>query len=421
MKKQLLVAGLIMISAVTFGQKKEIKKAEKALRSNSIQEAIASLSEAEALLSGADDELKAQFYVIKGEAYLADAGTHGYDKMKISGESFRKATEIGIGKYADRAKIGMQNLRVALVNSAVEDQKRKNFGLAAEKLHASYLAQKDTLDLYSAAESSVLAKDYDSALKYYEKLLDLGYTGIRKEWIATDLETGKVVTFADENTRTTNMLSGRYTNPDDRMAESVRGDILRSVAIIYTSKGENDKAMAIMKEARAQNPDDISLIRAEADMVYKIGDMPRYKELMSQVIASDPNNPELYYNLGVGSAKNGETEEAEKYYKKALELDPTYSAAQINIAALLLSAEGAIVEEMNGLGTSKVDDARYDVLREKRKNLYSSAAPYLEAALKNKADNVEVVRTLMNIYSQLGEDEKFKAMKAKLQEMEGGQ
>ena len=65
------------------------------------------------------------------------------------------------------------------------------------------------------------------------------------------------------------------------------------------------------------------------------------------IIATDPTNAELRYNLGVGFAKNGEADKALEQYKKALELDPNYAAAQINIAAIKLGQEGVLVEEMN--------------------------------------------------------------------------
>ncbi|QNJ98835.1 tetratricopeptide repeat protein [Constantimarinum furrinae] len=421
MKKQLWVVGLLMITTITFGQKKEIKRAEKALKSGDVTEAMANINAAESLIGSADSEEKAEFYVLKGEVYLADAGKNDFNKMKEAADAFKKAKELGDSKINDRAKIGVQNLRVALVNSAVEDQKRQDFASASEKLYTSYTIKKDTSDLYFAAGNAVNAKDYGKALQYYEDLLEMGYTGIQQEFVATDINTGEVVVFATEDDRTTNMLSGNYTNPDERMAESVRGDILRNVTLIYISQGENEKALKVMKDARIENPDDTSLIRAEADMAYKMGDMARYNELMKEVVASDPNNPELYYNLGVGSSKNGDNEQAITYYKKAIELDPNYANAKINIAAIILSKEGPIIEQMNNLGTSNADYKKYDELKAQKSQLYKDAKPYLESALMLKPDNVELARTLMNIYSQLGEDEKFKAMKARLAEMEGGQ
>ncbi|WP_432410724.1 tetratricopeptide repeat protein [Rasiella sp. SM2506] len=419
MKKYVVLAGVLLITATSFAQKKEIKKAERALKNSEVSQAMGFIKEAEATISSADASMKTEFYLLKGQIYLADAGNNDFEKMKKSAEAFKMALELDATNKD--AQIGVQQLRAALVNSAVTDQRAKNYELATEKLYTSYTVANVELDLYNAAESSILAKDYDTALKHYEELLELEYTGITKEWIATDIESGEIVTFSDEGARTTGMLSGKYTNPDERMAESVKGDILKNIAIIYTSKGDKEKAMKVMADARKENPDDVSLMRAEADIAYQANDMKTYNMLMDKIIATDPTNAELRYNLGVGFAKNDESDKAIEQYKKALEIDPNYAAAQINIAATMLGQEGAIVEEMNNLGTSSADNKRYDALKQKRKDLYMEVIPYLESAVKLRPDNIELVRTLMNIYSQTGQDAKFKEMKAQLAEMEGGE
>ena len=223
MKKHILLAGILLISALTVAQKKEIKKAEKALNNGDLTEAIGLLNEAERLISNADIKLKTQFYVVKGEVYLADAGKNNFEKMKTAAMAFAKADELGESSYKERVSIGKQNLRVALVNSAISDQNSKNYSLASEKLHTSYMAsKKDTSDLYYAAGNAVNAKDLPMALKFYKQLLDLGYTGIQKEYTALDNSSGKVVSFGDENERNTALLTGNYTNPNERMRPSVK-------------------------------------------------------------------------------------------------------------------------------------------------------------------------------------------------------
>ena len=138
--------------------------------------------------------------------------------------------------------------------------------------------------------------------------------------------------------------------------------------------------------------------------------MTNYKKIINELIKSDPNNPDLYYNLGVASARNGEKKEAMEYYSKAIELNPDYAEALINKAQLILDGERTIIDEMNSLGTSNADYDRYDVLKEEKNKLYSDALPYLESASRLRPDSMDIVRTLKGIYGLLSMDAKEKEM-----------
>ena len=140
---------------------------------------------------------------------------------------------------------------------------------------------------------------------------------------------------------------------------------------------------------------------------------------MEQIVANNPDDPNLLYNLGVSSSRLGDNEQAMKYYEKVLELKPDYTSAQINMAALILGGETAINDEMNSLGNSSADNKRFDVLKKKKQDLYAKAVPYLEGALQSEPDNVDAVRTLMQIFYQL-DDPKADDMKNKLKALEGG-
>ena len=144
-----------------------------------------------------------------------------------------------------------------------------------------------------------------------------------------------------------------------------------------------------------------------------------YEAAMNKVIAKDPNNPGLYFNLGVGAANAGNAEKALGYYKKALEIDPNYAGANLNIAALMLGQDKEIIEQMNSLGNTKADNKKYEELKDKRLQLYKDAIPYLEKATSGETPNIEAVRTLYNIHVQLGNDEEAKAYKTKLDAMQG--
>ena len=179
-------------------------------------------------------------------------------------------------------------------------------------------------------------------------------------------------------------------------------------------------AAQAIDNAKKTNPNDYNLILAEANVRYKLGEKDQYTELISEALRLEPNNVDLLFNLGVVAAEQGEYDTAKTYYKKAMDTDPSYVRAYMNMAAMILDQEQGIIDEMNTLGTSAADNKKYDELTEKRTNLFKEAVPYLESALDKDGSNIGAAKTLMNIYSVLGETPKFKAMQAKVAELESG-
>lgn len=421
MKKTIIFVAVLLITTVTYSQKKELRTASKEIKNESFEQAKSTLNSIEGMISNADEDQKAEYYLYKGQAYLGAAGNKEKD-LVTSAESFKKVIEIessGKQKYTKQAEDEIQNLIVRLINSAIEDQNAERYSAASNKLYAGYsISKSDTTYLYFAAANAMNAKEYDNAMKYYEQLLDLGYTGIEKEYVAVNKETGETEAFGSDEERKLMMMSGNYVRPQERMSDSRRPIILKDLGAIYINKGRIDDAKSIIADARKDDPNDVALIRAEANIALQMDDMKTYNSLMQQVIESDPDNPELFYNLGVSSASIGEREKAINYYEKALELDPNYVNAKVNLAVIILEREDAIIEEMNSLGTSAQDNKKYDELRNERNELYNDAVPYLESALIDRPKDMNILRTLMNIYSILGEDAKFKQTKAKIESLE---
>jgi Tfp pilus assembly protein PilF len=69
------------------------------------------------------------------------------------------------------------------------------------------------------------------------------------------------------------------------------------------------------------------------------------------------------------SANAKDVVNAEKYYARTMEINPQYVNAYINMAALKLEAENAVIAQMNKLGNSDKDMKRYAVLKIERQNL----------------------------------------------------
>ncbi|MGB6267417.1 MAG: tetratricopeptide repeat protein, partial [Olleya sp.] len=300
-----------------------------------------------------------------------------------------------------------------LITKANDLYTTKEFGKAAVAFENLYnVNKKEEVYLYYAAASSLNEQDMDGALKYYLKLNELGYTGVKTEYFATNKANGNedILTKKD---RDNYVRIGTHENPGERITESKVSEITKNIALIYANKGENDKALAAMKQARDANPDDAALLIDEANIHYKLGNNAKYEELIQTALQNDPNNSDLLYNLAVLANEAGNKTKAKEYYSKSLSISPDNVNTLTNLAALVLSEEQTIVDKMNSLGTSAADNRKYDELKDKRTGLYNEAIPYLEKVLQIKADSREVGITLANIYSAIGEDAKAKALKEK--------
>ena len=412
---------LILISSISYGQKKELKQAQKLIDQEFYSEALNVLNTNKDFILSSDKKYHAQYYFLNGWALKENSD------YLASVNSLKKSMEIERSlrqkKYIENANILMQQAEADLVNSAVEDNKNGNFKSASVKLYDAYLMNPEKDDninyLYFSASSAVNSKDYDTALEYYAKLKDMGYTGVVSEYFVTPLETN-IEEKVSETEYNLFKNSKDYTNQRVGKTESRLPEIVKNIALIYVQKGEVDLAISAIKEARAINPDDVNLLLSEADLYIKLGDREKFKELMKLAVQKDPDNAILYYNLGVINGEQGEFDEAKKFYLKSLELDPSYTATYLNLVGLILEGEGPIVEEMNKLVTSRKasDLDKYDQLEEKRVGLYKECLPYLEKLIEIDPDNIEAIKTAKNIYYTIDDIDNFKLMNAKLKELE---
>ena len=60
MKKQLIFLSALLVSMTVFGQKSELKTAEKAIKANDFSSAMSAINQAESLIGGADQKTKAK-------------------------------------------------------------------------------------------------------------------------------------------------------------------------------------------------------------------------------------------------------------------------------------------------------------------------------------------------------------------------
>lgn len=404
--KRITLLFFILIFNFSFSQKKELRKAQRLYDAGDIAGAAQILAENESILENADQKVKPNYDFLKG-------------KIAQNNKDFVTALDLytavkEVASIKDDVAQQMTLLSADIVNSAIDDNSNGDFKSSTEKLYMAYkIDPEQNIDyLYFAASSAVNAEMFDVALDYYIQLKDKNYTGVVTKYFVTEVESG-VETEVTESEYNLYKKSKSYENHREEDTPSRFPEVVKNIALIYAQLGDNDKAMAAVQEARVADPTDLNLILTEANIYIELGEKAKFQSLMNEAIAQDPENANLYYNLAVVTADLGEKEAARGYYEKAIEIDPNYENAYMNLVALILEAEQDIVEQMNSLGTSAADNAKYDALKKEREDLYKECIPILKSLI-GIGENENAIKTLMNIYGTLGDNEGYKEMKALL-------
>ena len=428
MKKLALLISIFLVSNLQ-SQKKELRQVDKLITQSFFEEANSELNNIESLVLSSEDKNKALFYFYKSRV------SNELENFEDAINSYKNLMSINPSEYSSKIEAEIDFLKdqieTSIVNSAVADNQNENYSDASVKLFMAYNLNKDKNKdyLYYAAGSAVNSRDYDKALEHYLELKNMNYTGIINEYFVTNNETG-IEEKVSESEYNLLEKSKDYSNPRIGKTESRYPEIVKNIALIYVQQGKNEVAIQAITEARNIQPDDTSLILNEADLYIRMSNnsdneeervkyRAKFKDLMELAITKDPENGILYYNLGVISTEQGESDAAIEYYEKAINFKPDYVDAYLNLVSVILDGEQAVVDEMNSLGTSKKDNIRYDELKIVREELYKRCVPYLEKLIEVSPTNLDALRTLKNIYSVLGDNEGFKEVSAQINELEG--
>lgn len=132
--------------------------------------------------------------------------------------------------------------------------------------------------------------------------------------------------------------------------------------------------------------------------------------MLDEAIASNPDKAEFYDVKGTICEQMNNMDQALANFQKAIEVDPSYAKGQFNVGRYYYN-----------LAVKKNDEASSDLntrqLREyfetQVKPLYEQALPYMEKAYKLDPENGDIKYALTNLYYQLGDETKLKAIEGK--------
>jgi tetratricopeptide (TPR) repeat protein len=402
MRIKFLIAGILGIATTTtaFAQKYELNNAkesyEKYITLNKVSatfaEADKNLVAAKTSIDKAAENTKtAQLpltYAVKAAVYatytLRDTSKKKtIESFNTADEALKKAKELdATGENKALILDAANNLAQYQLNKGVADFKNKNFDLAYKDFDYFHnLFPEDTTALYYSGLAAVAASNSTAAITAYSKLLPLKFS--KKESIYLDMSS------------------------------------------IYLSSKDTVNALKIAAEGIEKFPSSSDLRRREIEVSLQAGKAQEILGKIQTAIANDPKNKNLYYYAGLtytsfGSAEGTNLDKLKKtskdpvaiaagqakkddyfakaveMYKKALEIDPEYYEANLNIGYAYLAPAIDLYNTANQLPASKQKE--YNIAIAKSTAQFDLAKPYLIKATELNPKSKDALINLKNYY-----------------------
>jgi len=395
MKIKLFVAGLLgVISATAYAQKGELSNANEAyvkyLAFKGAGNAIAmpSLTTAKTAIDKAAANAKTatmpQTYALVAAIY---ANLAAKDTVKATSEplyntateALKKAKEADTkGDFKTDIDDANRNLAQYKLTEGVNEFRDKKYDLAYGSFDIyRQIFPDDTNAVYYTALSATNAKNYPAAITNYNHLVTLKYSN------------NPLVYFDLSN--------------------------------IYLAQKDTAGALKTVADGIAKYPSNGDLRKRQIELYLRMG---RQKEVLAQIesaIANDPKNKLLYYYEGltysqeaeaVGKAQAKAKDQAEKdkleaskldyfqksadVYKKALEIDPNFFEANMNLGYDLINPAIDTYNGANQLPANKQKE--YEAQIAKANALFDLAKPYLLKAVELNPKSVDALANLKTYY-----------------------
>ncbi|WP_438967092.1 hypothetical protein [Flavobacterium sp.] len=394
MRKLTLLVILFTIS--TFAQKDELKTLKRLydIASAPSEKDIVKYNQAIAALDGMsnlDETQKNEYNFYKGVQPLLDLlkvslvnpesddinDLFTTNKINNVANNFNNVLnyENKINKYKYRDEIKdkiLPFIKPYFIRKAYDLNSKTKYQEASELFYAIYnLDKSEGVYLENAAVLAVQSNDKTKALKYYQELKSSDYLENGRLYYATNMLTNKEELLNNKVDRDNRVLILKtHEKPREEKVSVIKKPLIyKNIAILLVDNDQIEEGKKAYKEAKLLNPDDIDLLIYEANLYLRTKDYNAYYNLLQELLIKEPNNSVVNFSIG-------------EYF---------------------LIEDVKIVDEINN---NLNNDAKYNELSKKRKEMYEKALPYFEKAYSIDPKNANNINFLRATYNILGMSEK---------------
>jgi tetratricopeptide (TPR) repeat protein len=401
MKIRFLMTGLVgLVSTTVFAQNSEVNKANVAFGKVEVLRgtpalAKASLTEAKtAIDKAAADKRTANepfTFALKGViyAYLTASDTVDATSQQtfvIAEEALKKAKETDKDKkYASYVENGTANLAQWQLNKGVKEYTNKKYDLAykAFDYYRQYTPE-DTTAIYYTALAATNAKLYPEAITNYKKLVTTKYSKIPSAYL--DMSTIHLVT--KDTTASLKVIGeGIEKYPTNQ-------DLRRREIEISLLSGKQQEVLGKIQAAITNDPKNKSLYYYSGLTYAQFADALA-KSIKKETVATK--------KAAFQAERDADFTKASDMFQKALEIDPNYFEAVLNLGYTKLSPGIDIFNAAQQLTKQK----DYDIALAKANAQFDAAKPFIMKAVELQPNNLDALSNLKLYY--LGTKDTVKA------------
>lgn len=387
--KPILLGTLIIASSVAYSQTSNLRKAKASYEKFNEVKAIGNASLGASDLATAKDALEkaienektselaetwTYYALVNADLALLDS-TEGSDSLIQKAVSAReKAISL------DTEKENEQNLTI--LNSILA-QHELNKGVAAwdsQDFASAYTAfdkglnylPGDTTLLYYSGLAAVNSQNFGEALKKYIQLVPIDSFSNNKQ-------------------------------------------VILDVSRIYLMEGDTTNAIKYAELGATKYPEDPDLATQNIELNLMAGNEEKIINTINEQVTREPDNKNLHYYLGIAYSALDDTEKAEAAYRKALEIDPNYLEANINLGGLILNKG---IDYFNKTNNASLQQAEYDAEIKKAYDIFDSALPFLQKAVEVDGSSFLALTNLKKYYEIKEDQAKIDELQARLDALE---
>lgn len=379
MKKLFLSIALVGIATFAFAQKKVVKSAERNFKKGELEVA---LEEIESALQDAETKDDPNTSLIKAKIQT---------KRFEMDEDFAAST-VSIGRSA----LEYFNKTLAMVDGDLSSK------IGKEIVKEDIPGMPDNLRPFSRETLKIAA--FNKAIQTYE---DDDYQ--------MSYEFFNLVSDIDPTDTTANFNAGYLAYQELGKTDAAKKHFNRLLEIedynklntyyflIQIASAEDqdpEQALKYTLAAREDFPEDKTLSEFEVQLLLQLNRMDEAMASVKNALADDPNNSGLLLRYGYLLEQSGDLEGALVQYKKAVEADPNFFEGNYYAGAIFLDRARVILSEINELSDEEWDKKAPEMSAQ-ADGLYKDAVPYFAKAAELRPDNTEILEILFNIHTRL--------------------